>query len=146
MIAATLILLFAQEPAPQEPPVPAPEPAPAVQEPAPKPPSRSREDRLEGRISGADQPAPAPEPEAPPAGPPPSDLTAQGWKPLNKAALIVNEEMVSSLEIGRGVEQSRRRQTGPFNSKEAVENEVMNRARQMLEIQGGKDLGFDPEQ
>ncbi len=147
MILLYLALLFLQDPAPtpEQPPTPPP------QEPEkPTPPPRSREDRLEGRI--ASDPAAKPELEAPAAAKP-IDEPAPPKPPvnprlkLNSCALIVNEEPVTMLDLQRGVQRRIRDQKRPASDAEAMFNEELaDRARALLEIQGGKDLGFDPAQ
>lgn len=133
-----LSLCLLQEPASQIPPAPAPE---ATQEKpaAPKPP-RSREDRFEARVTEEPQ-VPTDPVAAKPVDPYP------GWQEFNRPALIVNEELLTLRDIQRGVARRiREQQRKDPDMQFMIAEEVTARARNMLQIQGGKDLGFDPEQ
>jgi hypothetical protein len=98
---------------------------------------------LEGRVAespktdaDADKPAPA----APIVDP------YASWVELNRAALIVNEELLTWRDIQRGVVRRIRAQKRQNpDQQRLLEEEIVDRARVMLQIQGGKDLGFDPE-
>lgn len=148
MMLAALTLLLVQDPAPN-PPAEQNPPAPAPAQPGQ---SRDRlDDRLEGRLSGgAGAPEAKPETGAdePPPAPSPAEIRrAEGWQSLNRCALVVNEEPVTLFAIQRGVIRSKReRRAGPEADNELVAQEITNQARTRLEIQGGKDLGFDPAQ
>ncbi len=150
MIHLYFALLLLQDPAatPQQlPTAPAQEPAKQTT------PPRSREDRLEGRIAA--DPAAKAEGETPLATKPAEDPTPPkpavnphpGFLKLNSCALIVNEEPVTMLDLQRGVQRRIREKKRPASDAEAMFNEELaDRARALLEIQGGKDLGFDPAQ
>ncbi|HUR29385.1 MAG TPA: hypothetical protein VM509_14445, partial [Planctomycetota bacterium] len=107
------------------------------------------EDRLEGRIAAGEakpaEPAatdPA-KPETAPAGPAKPD---DGFTVVNAPALIVNEEVVSMLDIRRIAQRNMREKKRPNADPQQLFNEAINDgARQLLEIQGGKDMGFEPE-
>lgn len=68
-----------------------------------------------------------------------------GWKPLNRAALIVNEAIVTDEEVRRAV--MRRRE--PINTQEEFRRRqgevVQQKVRELLEEQAGKVLGYDPQ-
>lgn len=150
MIHVFLALLLLQDPAP----TPEQQPTPTAQEPAKStPPPRSREDRLEGRITS--DPAPQSEGETAPATKPGDEPTPPNpvvnphpdSVKLNSCALIVNEEPVTMLDLQRGVQRRARETKRPLSDAEAMFNEeITARAKALLEIQGGKDLGFDPAQ
>ncbi len=139
MILAFVALTLLQDPALQNPP-PSP---PVVAPPAQEKPARSREDRLEGRVAGDPEAKPeTPTPEIAPAKP--VDDPNAGWTRLNACVLIVNEEPVTHLDIQRGVAQVLRDEKRPKSDAEKLYNKVVvDRATELLEIQGGKDLGFD---
>jgi hypothetical protein len=153
MILALLALSFAQDPVPQNPPAPAPEITPPAQQNPPAPaadvvpptqkPARAADDRLEGRISAETPPkAEAAKPEAPP--PKPVEDPMAGWTMLNGPALIVNVEPVTLLDMRRAVEQRARDQNRPkVDPQEMFKQAVTDRSKELLEIQGGKDMGFD---
>ena len=144
MIPLLLITCLLQDPAPPPPAAQAPAPAAEVK---PAPPPSSGEDRLERLVGG--EAAPAAEPDVDAKLAQPQDPFAS-WPPLNSAALIVNEELVTQRDILRGAvrrarEQGRTSLTARQQEQMASE-ELNDRAKSMLEIQGGKDLGFDVEQ
>jgi len=138
MIFLLTFLGLLQEPTPPTPPAPEP---PAAQEQAPQPkPPRSREDSFEDLVSEDAPAAPSAPPPAAPVDPYP------GWQELNRDALIVNEEVLTLREIQRGVARRAREQQRPNpNVQFMLAEEVTARARTMLQVQGGKDLGFDIE-
>ncbi|MEO6711266.1 MAG: hypothetical protein ABI054_06030 [Planctomycetota bacterium] len=143
MIITHLVLALLQDPAPQNPVLQPPATTAPVQE----QPARTAEDRLEGRIAGEADPTPQepakPEPEPAPA--PPVEDPSDGWQSVNALLLIVNEEPVTKLEIQRGMQQRIRAQKNPkpdLNQMRSAEIEARTVA--LLEIQGGKDLGYDP--
>jgi hypothetical protein len=75
---------------------------------------------------------------------------ARAWQSLNRVALIVNEECVTSLDIQREVYFAARANEIPEDDLEQIQRlrgRVVSRiAGSMLEQQGGHDLGFAPEQ
>lgn len=150
MMFAALTLMLAQDPAPNPPT----EPSPPTSGTAPARTGATRDrldDRLESRLSGGEGAAdPQPEIRAdePPRPLSPAEIRrAEGWQSLNRCALVVNEEPVTLFAIQRGVIRSKReRRAGPEADNELVAQEITNQARTRLEIQGGKDLGFDPAQ
>ncbi|HTF90821.1 MAG TPA: hypothetical protein VK843_20540 [Planctomycetota bacterium] len=149
MIITHLLLALLQDPTPQNPP---PQP-PATTAPVQEKPARTAEDRLEGRIAGETpptpqepakpEPEPVPEPAPPPA--PPVEEPSDGWQSFNSLVLIVNEEPVTKLEIQRGIQQRIREQKNPKPDLNRMRiDEIEARTVALLEIQGGKDLGYDP--
>lgn len=165
MIHALLfsIALLAQDPAPPPAPAPAPQAQPDPPQAQPDPrqekPARSRDDRLEERLLSE------PKPEAPPEAPaetpadtaPPAAVPApparaphplDGYEVVNSAALIVNEELVTLRDFNTSVERRRAnlREPGSRSRDQMRADEIVARAKFLLELQGGKDLGFNPEQ
>jgi hypothetical protein len=71
------------------------------------------------------------------------------WQRLIHLALIVNEKAVTSLELQRKAWQLAQKQDVARNDVQALRalqvRTVGATAREMLEEQGGHDLGFDPE-
>lgn len=144
------------------------QPTPPAKPPASGKPPRSREDRLEDRLApepggaantagkgsvpeaGADSAAPAPEatPAGPTGTPPPAPEDPKaGWQTFNSCALIVNEEPVTLMDLQRGVQRRAALQKRGGRDREVMfSEEIVDRARILLEMQGGKDLGFNPEQ
>jgi hypothetical protein len=91
------------------------------------------------RAQDVQQPAPAPAPAPAPD---------TGWKTLSQPRLIVNDELMTSFEVNVAVQREARLTKKPIQSlsdfQQRASMEIADRARQMLQVQGGKDLGFDP--
>ncbi len=69
-----------------------------------------------------------------------------GWTKINAAVLIVNEDMATMFELQRGVARRMRDpRRGGADPERMFNDELGERARHMLEIDGGKNLGFDPQ-
>ncbi|HUR29218.1 MAG TPA: hypothetical protein VM509_13605, partial [Planctomycetota bacterium] len=68
-----------------------------------------------------------------------------GFTIINAPALIVNEELVSMLDtrqIAQRMMRDQKRQNA--DPQQLFNKSITDGARQLLEIQGGKDMGFDP--
>jgi hypothetical protein len=91
-------------------------------------------------------------PQSSPAQIPPEAAPTKSegtWRPLNQPALIVNEEIVTMFELQTTVERAARESKPPKTTppeKQMLLNQVVTeRAKEMLRVQAGKDIGFDPE-
>jgi parvulin-like peptidyl-prolyl isomerase len=84
-------------------------------------------------------------PQAEPAAPPSQGRPTpdEGWVPYNRVELIVNEECLTNAEIVAAVRRSKKPFSGEQELLRQFRAQADEQVREILMIQGGRDLGFD---